>query len=166
LLVGTMLWAALVVLVFHSGRTPAEVIEPVSDPIARGRGAGAAPARPSLLADLVTLTKPRIISLLLVTTVAPMFITPAGLPSVSLVLWVVLGGYLMAGGANAINMWFDRDIDNKMSRTRLRPIPAGRIPATLGLAFGVGLGLLAFAIFWYQVNALSAWLALGGLLFY
>jgi protoheme IX farnesyltransferase len=166
LLVGTLLWAALVVLVFHSGRTPAEVIEPVSEPIDRVRGVGAAPARPSLLADLVTLTKPRIISLLLVTTVAPMFITPAGLPSVSLVLWVVLGGYLMAGGANAINMWFDRDIDTKMSRTRLRPIPAGRIPATLGLAFGVGLGLLAFAIFWYRVNALSAWLALGGLLFY
>jgi protoheme IX farnesyltransferase len=79
---------------------------------------------------------------------------------------VILGGYLMAGGANAINMWFDRDIDDKMSRTRLRPIPAGRIPATLGLAFGIALGLTAFAIFWYRVNSLSAWLALGGLLFY
>jgi protoheme IX farnesyltransferase len=122
--------------------------------------------RPTLLADLITLTKPRIISLLLVTTVAPMFITPAGLPSASLVLWVILGGYLMAGGANAINMWFDRDIDTKMSRTRLRPIPAGRISASAGLGFGIGLGLLAFAIFWFRVNALSAWLALGGLLFY
>jgi len=152
LLLGTLTWAGLVILSFHSGRTPAEVVEPA--------------AKPSLLADLVTLTKPRIISLLLVTTVAPMFITPAGLPSVSLVLWVILGGYLMAGGANAINMWFDRDIDDKMSRTRLRPIPAGRIPATLGLAFGIGLGLLAFAVFWYRVNSLSAWLALGGLLFY
>jgi protoheme IX farnesyltransferase len=119
-----------------------------------------------LLADLITLTKPRIISLLLVTTVAPMFITPAGLPSVTLVLWVLLGGYLMAGGANAINMWFDRDIDDMMSRTRLRPIPAGRITPGAGLAFGIGLGLAAFAIFWYQVNSLSAWLALGGLLFY
>ena len=158
LLVGTLIWAALVILAFHSGRTPAA-----------GGGAGGRNRlrpTPSLLADLVTLTKPRIISLLLVTTVAPMFITPAGLPSVSLVLWVILGGYLMAGGANAINMWFDRDIDDKMSRTRLRPIPAGRIPATLGLAFGIGLGLLAFAVFWYRVNPLSAWLALGGLLFY
>jgi protoheme IX farnesyltransferase len=72
----------------------------------------------------------------------------------------------MAGGANTINMWFDRDIDDKMSRTRLRPIPAGRIPATLGLAFGITLGILAFAIFWHRVNPLSAWLALGGLLFY
>jgi protoheme IX farnesyltransferase len=163
LLGGTLVWAALIVLVFYSGRTPRTARE--------SGGAAATPpavpaARPSLLADLVTLTKPRIISLLLVTTVAPMFITPAGLPSVSLVLWVILGGYLMAGGANAINMWFDRDIDDKMSRTRLRPIPAGRIPATLGLAFGISLGLGAFAIFWYRVNPLSAWLALGGLLFY
>jgi protoheme IX farnesyltransferase len=160
LLLGTLIWAGLVILAFHSGRTPAEQAESVD------HRAGSVPREPSLLADLVTLTKPRIISLLLVTTVAPMFITPAGLPSVPLVLWVILGGYLMAGGANAINMWFDRDIDDKMSRTRLRPIPAGRIPATLGLAFGIGLGLLAFAVFWYRVNSLSAWLALGGLLFY
>ena len=127
------------------------------------------PARtavPASLADLVTLTKPRIISLLLVTTVAPMFITPAGLPSPSLVLWVVIGGYLMAGGANAINMWFDRDIDTRMTRTRLRPIPSGRITPAAGLAFGLALAALAFAVFWFQVNPLSAWLALGGLLFY
>ena len=166
LLMGTLLWATLVILAFHSGRTPVEAIQPAADPVVPRNRAGTAQARPSVLADLVTLTKPRIISLLLVTTVAPMFITPAGLPSVSLVLWVILGGYLMAGGANAINMWFDRDIDDKMTRTRLRPIPAGRIPATLGLAFGIGLGLLAFGVFWYRVNSLSAWLALGGLLFY
>jgi heme o synthase len=95
-----------------------------------------------------------------------MFITPAGLPSWSQVFWVLVGGYLMAGGANAINMWFDRDIDTRMARTRLRPIPAGRISAAFGLAFGVALGLGAFAVFWYRVNALSAWLALAGLLFY
>ena len=156
LLVGTVLWATLVVMVFYSNRTPGLRAEPAE------RGA----RRSSVLRDLVTLTKPRIISLLLVTTVAPMFITPAGLPSVALVLWVVLGGYLMAGGANAINMWFDRDIDDKMSRTRLRPIPAGRISPNTGLAFGIALGLLAFAILRYQVNAISAWLALAGLLFY
>jgi heme o synthase len=157
LLVGTLVWAALVLLVFHSGRTPAP------DPVAeREQGI----RRPSLASDLVTLTKPRIISLLLVTTIAPMFITPAGLPTWSQILWVLVGGYLMAGGANAINMWFDRDIDTRMSRTRLRPIPAGRVSAGFGLAFGVGLGLAAFAVFWYRVNALSAWLALGGLLFY
>jgi heme o synthase len=156
LVVGTSLWVALVVLAFHSGRVPLRETAPDSG----------GSRQPTLLADLVTLTKPRIISLLLVTTVAPMFITPAGLPSVSLVLWVILGGYLMAGGANAINMWFDRDIDTKMTRTRQRPIPAGRIPASAGLGFGIGLGLLAFAIFWFRVNPLSAWLALAGLLFY
>jgi protoheme IX farnesyltransferase len=161
LLIGTMVWAALVVLLFHSRRTGSPQPE-LEAPDTKG----AASTRPSVLADLVTLTKPRIISLLLVTTVAPMFITPAGLPSASLIFWVILGGYLMAGGANTINMWFDRDIDDKMTRTRSRPIPSGRIPATLGLAFGVTLALLAFAIFWYQVNSLSAWLALGGLLFY
>jgi protoheme IX farnesyltransferase len=163
LLLGTLVWATLVVLVFHSRRTPA-LATGCENSAKAGRPATA--TRPSVLADLVTLTKPRIISLLLVTTVAPMFITPAGVPSASLVLWVVLGGYLMAGGANAINMWFDRDIDHKMIRTRLRPIPAGRIPASVGLAFGIALAVLAFAIFRYQVNPLSAWLALGGLLFY
>ncbi len=158
LLVGTMVWAALVVLVFRSRRTPA--------PVAAESEADHRARRPSFAADLVTLTKPRIISLLLVTTVAPMFITPAGLPTWSQVFWVVVGGYLMAGGANTINMWFDRDIDTRMTRTRLRPIPAGRISAGFGLAFGVGLGIAAFTIFWYRVNPLSAWLALGGLLFY
>jgi heme o synthase len=159
LLMGTLVWVALVILVFHSARTPAP--QPST--------AGSIPdgeKHPGLIRDLVTLTKPRIVSLLLVTTLAPMFITPAGVPSISQLLWVTLGGYLMAGGANAINMWFDRDIDTKMSRTRLRPIPAGRLSPEFALAFGVGLGLIAFAIFWYQVNPLSAWLALGGLLFY
>jgi heme o synthase len=158
LLVGTLVWAALVVLVFHSRRTPAA--EPAPADAVPG------PRRPSLASDMVTLTKPRIISLLLVTTIAPMFITPAGLPTWSQLFWVTVGGYLMAGGANTINMWFDRDIDTRMTRTKLRPIPAGRVSAGFGLAFGVTLGIAAFAIFWYRVNELSAWLALAGLLFY
>jgi protoheme IX farnesyltransferase len=114
----------------------------------------------------VTLTKPRIISLLLVTTIAPMFLTPAGLPTWSRMAWVVLAGYLMAGGANTINMWFDRDIDQRMIRTRNRPIASGRIPAAAGLLFGISLGASAFTLFWVFVNPLSAGLALGGLLFY
>jgi protoheme IX farnesyltransferase len=158
LLVGTLVWASLVLLVFHSSRTSAADPEAVeAEPAAR---------RPSFGADLITLTKPRIISLLLVTTIAPMFITPAGLPTWSQLFWVLIGGYLMAGGANAINMWFDRDIDTRMARTKLRPIPSGRVSAGFGLAFGVALGIAAFAVFWYRVNALSACLALGGLLFY
>ena len=75
--------------------------------------------------DLIALTKPRIISLLLVTTIAPMFV--AGRPSWPLVFGVFIAGYLMAGGANAVNMYLDRDIDDRMSRTRLRPIPSGRM---------------------------------------
>ena len=123
-------------------------------------------AAPGLLSDLVTLTKPRIISLLLVTTVAPMFITSAGLPSWGLVGWVLLGGYLMAGGANATNMWFDQDIDDLMTRTRTRPVPSGRMPSWGALLFGVSLGALAFLVFWTRVNHLAAWLALAGYLFY
>jgi protoheme IX farnesyltransferase len=119
-----------------------------------------------MVRDLITLTKPRIISLLLLTTVAPMFITDRGLPPLRLVGWVLLAGYLMAGGANAVNMWFDRDIDRRMVRTRTRPIPAGRIPVGAALLFGITLGAAAFAIFWWLVNPLSAWLALAGFLFY
>ena len=129
-------------------------------------GGGRTGERRSILADLVTLTKPRVVSLLLVTAVAPMYMTDRGIPSLALVGWVLLGGYLMAGGANAINMWFDRDIDHKMSRTKLRPIPAGRLAPLQALTFGVALAATAFTVFWTRVNPLSAWLALGGLLFY
>jgi len=162
LLVGTAVWVAFVVLWYLSRRTRAPETVPIEDRTTATRGL----EQPSLVADLITLTKPRIISLLLVTTVAPMFITPAGMPSLSRVLWVILGGYLMAGGANAINMWFDRDIDDLMPRTRLRPIPSGRLSPTAGLAFGIGIAVIAFAVFWNLINQLSAWLALSGLLFY
>ncbi len=118
------------------------------------------------LRDYVTLTKPRIISLLLVTTAAPMVIAAGGWPGGWKLLWTMLGGYLMAGGANAINMYMDRDIDARMPRTALRPIPSGRMSPGHVLAFGIVLGAAAFALFAGLVNVLSAWLALGGLLFY
>jgi protoheme IX farnesyltransferase len=162
LLAGTIVWVAFVVLLYLSRRTRGPAMVLIEDRVRVSEGL----KQPSLVADLITLTKPRIISLLLVTTVAPMFITPAGLPSLARVLWVILGGYLMAGGANAINMWFDRDIDDLMPRTRLRPIPSGRLSPAAGLAFGIGLGVIAFAVLWHFVNQLSAWLALSGLLFY
>ena len=119
---------------------------------------------PSLLRDLLALTKPRIISLLLVTTVAPMFV--AGSPSLALVIAVVIGGYLMAGGANAVNMYIDRDIDDRMARTRLRPIPSGRMDAVAVLAFGVALATAATALLAVFVNVLAAALALAGFYFY
>ena len=118
------------------------------------------------LRDYVTLTKPRIISLLLVTTFVPMVIAVRGWPALDTVLWTMLGGYLMAGGANAINMFLDRDIDAHMPRTSLRPIPSGRMSPAHVLAFGIALGVVAFAIFTLWVNLLSAILALCGLLYY
>jgi protoheme IX farnesyltransferase len=121
-------------------------------------------AQPSLLRDLVMLTKPRIISLLLVTTVAPMFV--AGSPSWLLVLVVLVGGYLMAGGANAVNMYLDRDIDTQMARTRLRPIPSGRMGPRAVLAFGVALATAATFLLARFTNVLAALLALGGFYFY
>ncbi|MGQ0714241.1 MAG: heme o synthase [Gemmatimonadaceae bacterium] len=121
-------------------------------------------ASTSLVRDLVMLTKPRIISLLLVTTIAPMFV--AGAPSIALVIAVALGGYLMAGGANAVNMYIDRDIDDRMARTRLRPIPSGRMDAVAALAFGVALATAATMLFAMFVNVLAAALALAGFYFY
>src|SRR5258705_4320940 len=121
-------------------------------------------AQPSLLRDMVMLTKPRIISLLLVTTIAPMFV--AGNPGWLLCLIVLVGGYLMAGGANAVNMYLDRDIDTQMARTRLRPIPSGRMGARSVLAFGIALATAATFLLARFTNVLTAVLALAGFYFY
>ena len=122
------------------------------------------PADNSIVRDMVMLTKPRIISLLLVTTVAPMFV--AGNPGWGLVVIVLLGGYLMAGGANAVNMYLDRDIDDRMARTRLRPIPGGRMSEKSVLAFGIALATAATFLFAVFTNVLTAALALAGFYFY
>lgn len=114
----------------------------------------------TLAADLIALTKPRIISLLLVTTAMPMY--AAGSPDLLTVLIVMAGGYLMAGGANAINMYFDRDIDHVMARTRTRPIPSGRMAPRAVLAFGVACATAATFLLGLMANALTAGLALAG----
>jgi protoheme IX farnesyltransferase len=114
----------------------------------------------ALTRDFIALTKPRIISLLLVTTIAPMFV--AGRPSWELVLVVFIGGYLMAGGANALNMYLDRDIDDRMARTRLRPLPSGRMQPREVLAFGLLLATGATFLLARFANVLTAALALGG----
>jgi heme o synthase len=128
-----------------------------------------ADARPTFLAhvrDYIALTKPRIISLLLVTTVATMIVAaPDGL-ALSTILWTMLGGYLAAGGAGAINHYLDRDRDARMARTRSRPLVAGRIEPVHGLIFGIVLGALAFVQLALTVNLLSAVLAMAGLLGY
>ena len=118
----------------------------------------------SFASDLIQLTKPRIISLLLVTTVAPMFV--AGTPSWSAVLWVTIGGYLMAGGANAVNMYLDSDIDDVMTRTKLRPIPSGRMTPRSAIAFGILIATAATYMLAHFVNVITAALALSGFYFY
>jgi len=116
--------------------------------------------------DYLALTKPRIIALLLVTTVATMLVAdPAG-PPLAIVLWTMLGGYLAAGGAGAINHYLDRQVDARMARTRRRPLVSGRIEPLRGLVFGITLGALAFLQLALTVNLLAALLAMAGLLGY
>ncbi len=114
----------------------------------------------------VALTKPRIVVLLLVTTVPAMILAEQGWPSVWLILLTLFGGTLSAGGANAINCYIDRDIDSIMTRTKDRPIPAGLIDPERALVFGTFLGIAGFSVLAIGVNMLTALLATGALLFY
>jgi len=125
--------------------------------------------RPSVGARLggyVALTKPQIIELLLVTTLPTMVIAQRGLPSVALMFWTLLGGTLAAGGANAINMYVDRDIDAIMKRTQKRPLVTGVLEPGAALRFAIGLEIVAFLLLWDRVNLLSAVLAVTATLFY
>ena len=126
-------------------------------------------ATPSLRTKVgayVALTKPRIIELLLVTTVPTQIVAERGLPSVWLMVATVLGGTFAAGGANAINMYVDRDIDRIMKRTQNRPLATGVIEPRNALVFAITLEVVAFAFLWATVNLLSAVLAVSACLFY
>ena len=120
----------------------------------------------AVVTDYVRLTKPRIISLLLFTTGAAMFVAAGGNPGGWLFLWTMIGGYLAAGGANAINQYIDRDIDDIMHRTDARPVVVGRVTPGRALAFGVSLGVLSALVIGLSSNWLAAALALLGLLLY
>lgn len=122
--------------------------------------------RRSRPAAFVALTKPRIIELLLVTTVPTMIVAAGGLPPLSLIGATVAGGALAAAGANAMNMYIDRDIDPLMERTKGRPLVTGEIKPAEALAFALALEAAAFAWLWGLVNLLSAVLALSATLFY
>ena len=119
-----------------------------------------------LVRDYVSLLKLRIVLLLDATAVAVMIPAAHGHPAIGPVIAVLLGGTLAAGGAHAINCWFDRDIDAEMSRTRRRPLPDGRIPPGHALVFGIALNIAAFAVLSAWANLLSALLALTGTLIY
>jgi len=118
------------------------------------------------LAAYIALTKPRIIELLLLTTVPVMFLAARDVPSLSLVLATVVGGALSAGSANALNCVVDADIDTKMRRTARRPLPRHRVPTRNALTFGLVLGVVSTAFLWAFVNPLSALLALAANVFY
>jgi protoheme IX farnesyltransferase len=126
--------------------------------------AGGALRTRQLVADYVDLTKPKVQSLLLFTTVMTMEV--AGDPSVSRVALTCAGGYLSAGGAGAINHYWDRDIDARMRRTADRPIPSGRVSPAAAVRFGIALQVASFLLLSLTVNVLSAALALGGFVGY
>ena len=122
--------------------------------------------RRARLAGYVALTKPRIIELLLITTVPTQIVAARGMPSGWLIFNTVLGGTLAAGGANAINMYVDRDIDKIMERTKGRPLVTGVVTPRAALVFAIGLEIVAFLWLWRWVNLLSAVLAVAACLFY
>lgn len=126
------------------------------------------PARPvrRTAHDFLALTKPTIMLLVLITGFMTLFVIPDASPSIGLVIATVVGTALASGSANALNMYFDRDIDQIMKRTRTRPIPAGKVTPNEALAFGIVLGIISVGLLWVTANALSAMIALSGILFY
>ena len=120
----------------------------------------------SVVGAYVALTKPRIIELLLITTIPTMVLAERGWPSPGLMLVTLVGGTLAAGGANAINMYVDRDIDAVMERTRNRPLVTGAADPGAALVFAVALEVVAFAVLWWGANLLAAVLALAAAAFY
>ena len=152
-------------------QTSADIVMSPPDAIgAAGAADGVARTRSTQLGatarDYISLAKPRIIVLLLITEVATMIIAARGIPSLMLLFWAALGGALASGGSGAINCWYDRDIDRVMARTCSRPLPSGRILPWQALTFGVSLIVASVVVFSLAVNMLAAALALGGGLFY
>jgi protoheme IX farnesyltransferase len=140
----------------------------VNDAVARvepGRTVPASTLR-SVIADYYELTKPRIIVLLLITTLAAMVMAARGLPPLGLTLLTLIGGALSAGSAGAFNCIIDRDIDRLMRRTMQRPLATGRIAPLNATIYATVLGLGSFALLYFFVNPLAAWLSLAGNLYY
>jgi heme o synthase len=160
LAVGAALWGLSVWLWLASRRLSPSEVE------IRRRVADRGPGPIDTVRAYIALTKPRIIELLLVTTVPTMVLAERGIPSIWLMAAVIVGGTLAAGGANAINMYVDRDIDDVMRRTRHRPLPRHAVDPAGALWFGVALSVAAFAWLTLTVNLLSALLAASAIGFY
>ncbi|MFL5779040.1 MAG: heme o synthase [Chloroflexota bacterium] len=172
---GAVVWtlmAALAVSSYYTAR--------VSSPIGVGPAGGAGARRPEAetrtaaetVRAYIALTKPRIIELLLVTTIPAMVLATREVPGITwtswtvLVIWTMVGGTLAAGSANAINCYLDRDIDELMARTRRRPLPAHQVEPENAVVFGIVLGVLSFAVMAWFVNLLAAFLTLLAIGFY
>src|SRR5262245_10356826 len=179
---GAVIWAALAALVFvsyYSARTAAipgpstgEPGSPETDAGAGGEGTAIPRTRSDSLRAYVALTKPRIIELLLVTTVPAMVLASREVPGIQLghwgwlTFWTLIGGTLAAGSANAINCYLDRDIDELMTRTRRRPLPAHQVEPERAVVFGIVLGVISIALMAWAVNLVAAFLTLLAIAFY
>lgn len=152
-------WGIMIILVAAIGLTAPSAAEERS-------AVGEAGGRTGIMKDLLMLTKPIVVILLLVTTFAGMVIGGRAWPPVAITFWTLLGGFMAAGGSGAINQYIDRIDDGKMQRTKKRPIPSGRLTPGEGLAFGVGMTIAAFFIMVAFVNLLAALLTLAGIIYY
>ncbi|HEX5013123.1 MAG TPA: heme o synthase [Candidatus Limnocylindrales bacterium] len=175
---GAMIWGALAALALVSyysarlaGVPAAEGAEGPGTPD-EGAGATVPRTRSDSLRAYIALTKPRIIELLLVTTVPAMVLATREVPGIQvghwawLTVWTLIGGTLAAGSANAINCYLDRDIDELMTRTRRRPLPAHQVEPERAVVFGIAIGIASFAVLAFFVNLLAAFLALLAIAFY
>ena len=178
LALGAIIWALLVALVAvaYLGARSAGVAatdEDAGASVVADRSPGKrTETRRDTLRAYIALTKPRIIELLLVTTVPAMVLATRQVPGIQLghwtwlTLWTLIGGTLAAGSANAINCYLDRDIDELMNRTRRRPLPAHQVEPERAVVFGLALGAVAFAVLAFFVNLLAAFLGLLAIAFY
>jgi heme o synthase len=173
LALGAAIWgslAGLVVVSYYTARTTPAPGRGIAGQSGVGSGREDEDSSPRTAVDTirayVALTKPRIIELLLVTTVPAMILAARGFPRLDLIWWTLLGGTLAAGSANAINCYLDRDIDELMVRTRRRPLPAHQVEPERAVVFGLVLGVIAFAELAWLVNLVAAFLALLAIAFY
>ncbi len=179
LALGAIIWAVLVALVsvsyFEARTAPADLVAGDGDRADDDATDPASAARPTpkdTVRAYIALTKPRIIELLLVTTVPAMVLATRFVPGVQfghwawLTVWTLIGGTLAAGSANAINCYLDRDIDELMTRTRRRPLPAHQVDPQRAVVFGLALGVIAFAVLAFFVNLVAAFLGLLAIAFY
>lgn len=120
----------------------------------------------SILGNYIALTKPRVMSLLLLTATTGMFAAERGVPSGSLIAYVLLGGALASGGASALNMWFEEDLDRRMGRTKARPVAQRKMNSRNAFIFGVSLNIASFLLLWLTANMLAAVLAMTGTVLY